>query len=172
MNIICCIYRLRFKMAVIFRIAFVVLMLVCAIEGMGICFGGGYPKCCQNGKNNCGPFCASCSRVVEFLKHMNMFDMMGFSMGTPGVFRIINPAGHAHTGAAVPTNFNRRPKSGRWSTMKWFWESEIWDTSLNFRSVCSWQNQWKLYKLCNNELKGINILFIYLEHYLYMKNYY
>ena len=42
---------------------------------------------------------------------MNMFDMMGFSMGTPGVFRLINPGGHAHTGHPVPTNFNRRPKS-------------------------------------------------------------
>ena len=31
-------------------------------EGMGICFGGGYPACCQ-GKNTCGPLCASCSRV-------------------------------------------------------------------------------------------------------------
>ena len=101
-------------MAVILRIAFVLLMFVCVIQGMGICFGGGYPKCCQNGKNNCGPFCASCSRVMEFLKHMNMFDMMGFSMGTPAVFRIINPGGHAHTGSPVPTNFNRRPKSGRW----------------------------------------------------------
>ena len=100
-------------MAIILRIAFVLLMFVCVTQGMGLCFGGGYPKCCQNGKNNCGPFCASCSRVMEFLKHMNMFDMMGFSMGTPAVFRIINPGGHAHTGAPVPTNFNRVPKSGR-----------------------------------------------------------
>ena len=104
---------LQIKMAVAFRIAFVLLMCIVAIQGMGICFGGGYPKCCQNGKNNCGPFCASCSRVMEFLKHMNMFDMMGFSMGTPAVFRIINPGGHAHTGSPVPTNFIRQPKSGK-----------------------------------------------------------
>ena len=100
-------------MAAILRIALVLLMVVGMIHGMGICFGGGYPKCCENGKNHCGPFCASCSRVMEFLKHMNMFDMMGFSMGSPGVFRIINPAGHAHGHGPIPTNFNRRPKSGR-----------------------------------------------------------
>jgi len=101
-------------MAVIIKMVVVLFMFIGTIHGMGLCFGGGYPKCCQNGKNSCGPFCASCSRVMEFLKHMNMFDMMGFSKGTPGVFRIINPGGLGITpGAPVPTNFNRRPKSGR-----------------------------------------------------------
>ena len=99
-------------MANILKILILFSMVIGAIQGMGLCFGGGYPKCCQNGKNNCGPFCASCSRVMEFLKHMNMFDMMGFSMGTPAVFRIINNSGHAHTAGPIPTNFNRRPKSG------------------------------------------------------------
>lgn len=102
---------LCFSMAVMLRIALVLLLAVATVQSMGLCFGGGYPKCCENGKNHCGPFCASCSRVMEFLRHMNMFDMMGFSMGTPAVFRIINPGGHAHTGHPVPTNFNRRPKS-------------------------------------------------------------
>jgi len=34
-----------------------------AVNAMGICFGG-YPACCENGSNTCGPFCASCSRYV------------------------------------------------------------------------------------------------------------
>lgn len=65
----------------------VTLFMVLEIESMGICFGG-YPACCANGKNTCGPFCASCSRVDEFLHNMMMFMMHG--MGTPAVFRIIN----------------------------------------------------------------------------------
>merc|ERR1711936_468763 len=64
------------------------------VEGMGICFGG-YPACCSGGKNVCGPFCASCRRASEFLRHMNMFNMIGFGMGTPAVFRLINPDPHA-----------------------------------------------------------------------------
>merc|ERR1712066_838880 len=64
------------------------------VDGMGLCFGG-YPACCQGGKNTCGPFCASCSRVGEFLMHMMMFDPMGFGRGTPNVFRLINPDPHA-----------------------------------------------------------------------------
>ena len=75
-------------------------------NAMGICFGGGYPQCCAYGKNDCGPLCASCSRVGEFLSNMRMF--MG-SMGTPSVFRIINPdphvASHGGINNAVPTNF-------------------------------------------------------------------
>jgi hypothetical protein len=61
---------------------------------MGLCFGG-YPACCNNQKNTCGPFCASCRRVPEFLRNMNMFNMLGFGKGTPNVFRIINPDPHA-----------------------------------------------------------------------------
>jgi len=61
---------------------------------MGICFGG-YPACCSGGKNTCGPFCASCRRVPEFLRNMMMFDMLGFGKGSPEVFRIINPDPHA-----------------------------------------------------------------------------
>jgi len=67
------------------------------VEGMGLCFGG-YPACCSGGKNICGPFCASCKRVPEFLRNMMMFDMMGFGMGTPAIFRIINPDPHAFPG--------------------------------------------------------------------------
>jgi len=64
------------------------------VNGMGLCFGG-YPACCQGGKNTCGPFCASCSRVGEFLMNMMMFDPRGFGRGTPNVFRLINPDPHA-----------------------------------------------------------------------------
>ena len=100
------------KMAAVLKTIFVLLMVVGTIHGMGLCFGGGYPKCCANGRNHCGPFCASCSRVMEFLRNMNMFDMMGFSMGTPAVFRIINNDGLHKPGQPVPTNFNRRPRTG------------------------------------------------------------
>ena len=34
------------------------------VDSMGLCFGG-YPACCQGGKNTCGPFCASCSRWAQ-----------------------------------------------------------------------------------------------------------
>ena len=37
-------------------------------------------------------------RVPEFLRNMMMFDMMGFGMGTPAIFRIINPDPHAFPG--------------------------------------------------------------------------
>ena len=79
---------------------FLVFALIVAIQmtefvnGMGLCFGG-YPACCQGGKNTCGPFCASCSRVGEFLMNMMMFDPRGFGRGTPNVFRLINPDPHA-----------------------------------------------------------------------------
>merc|ERR1711994_436310 len=85
-------------------------------EGMGICFGGGYPACCQ-GKNTCGPLCASCSRVSEFLRMMMMFG--GIGPGTPDVFRTINPDPHKDAGqdavpfpaAPFPVNGgNRRPR--------------------------------------------------------------
>merc|ERR1712106_578167 len=83
------------------------------VEGMGLCFGG-YPACCSGGKNTCGPFCASCSRVGEFLRHMMKFDMRGFGMGTPDVFSIINPDPHAFPNKtpfpAQPFPTNRRPK--------------------------------------------------------------
>merc|ERR1711936_1422022 len=65
----------------------VAIQLASLVDGMGLCFGG-YPACCQGGKNTCGPFCASCSRVGEFLMHMMMFDMRGFGKGTPAVFRL------------------------------------------------------------------------------------
>jgi len=87
-------------------------------EGMGICFGGGYPACCQ-GKNTCGPLCASCSRVSEFLRMMMMFG--GIGPGTPAVFRTINPDPHKDAGqggifpaAPFPVNGgtrNRRPRT-------------------------------------------------------------
>merc|ERR1712080_730994 len=81
-------------------------------EGMGICFGGGYPACCQ-GKNTCGPLCASCSRVSEFLRMMMMFG--GIGPGTPDVFRTINPDPHKDAGQdAVPfpsAPFPQRRKS-------------------------------------------------------------
>ena len=35
--------------------------------------------------NSCGPLCASCSRVNEYVSHMNMFQGQG--KGTPAVFR-------------------------------------------------------------------------------------
>merc|ERR1712203_1013096 len=72
----------------------VAVQLASLVDGMGLCFGG-YPACCQGGKNTCGPFCASCSRVGEFMMHMMMFDPMGFGRGTPNVFRLINPDPHA-----------------------------------------------------------------------------
>merc|ERR1711944_266546 len=68
----------------------VAIQLASMVDGMGLCFGG-YPACYQGGQNTCGPFCASCSRVGEFLRHMMMFDMRGFGKGTPAVFRLINP---------------------------------------------------------------------------------
>jgi len=85
-------------------------------EGMGICFGGGYPACCQ-GKNTCGPLCASCSRVSEFLRMMMMFG--GIGPGTPAVFRTINPDPHKDAGqdvvpfpaAPFPVNGGRRPRT-------------------------------------------------------------
>jgi len=57
-------------------------------SGMGLCFGG-YPACCRGGRNTCGPFCASCGRVGEFLRMMMMFG--GIGPGTPDSFRTINP---------------------------------------------------------------------------------
>jgi len=86
-------------------------------EGMGICFGGGYPACCQGGKNTCGPLCASCSRVSEFLRMMMMFG--GIGPGTPAVFRTINPDPHKDAGqdvvpfpaAPFPVNGGRRPRT-------------------------------------------------------------
>merc|ERR1712203_871441 len=72
----------------------VAIQLASLVDGMGLCFGG-YPACCQGGQNTCGPFCASCSRVGEFLRHMMMFDMRGFGKGTPAAFRLINPDPHA-----------------------------------------------------------------------------
>ena len=41
----------------------------------------------QNGMNSCGPLCASCSRVNEYVTNMNMFSSMGRGHGTPAVFR-------------------------------------------------------------------------------------
>merc|ERR1712080_810279 len=64
----------------------------------GICFGGGYPACCQ-GKNTCGPLCASGNRVSEFLRMMMMFG--GIGPGTPDVFGIINPDPHKDAGKDV-----------------------------------------------------------------------
>jgi len=83
----------RFAFATLVSLSLVCLLLPEA-EGMGLCFGG-YPACCSKGRNTCGPFCASCSRVGEFLRNMNMFEMMGFGKGTPMVFRIINPDPHS-----------------------------------------------------------------------------
>ena len=80
-------------------------LMATAVNAMGICFGG-YPACCENGKNTCGPFCASCSRVGEFLRNMRMF-MTHMMDDSPSVFRIINPGGH-HGGVqtqAVPVGF-------------------------------------------------------------------
>jgi len=103
------------KLVVALVVAVQLACLLDQVEGMGLCFGGGYPACCSNGKNTCGPFCASCSRVGEFLRHMMMFDMMGFGRGTPAVFRLINPDPHAFPNETpfpkqpFPTN-NRKPK--------------------------------------------------------------
>ena len=91
----------------------VLAMVIVMVNRMGLCFGGGYPKCCANGRNGCGPFCASCSRVADLLRPKNMFDMMGFSMGTPAVFRIINNSGLVKPGQPVPTNFNRSPRTSQ-----------------------------------------------------------
>ena len=89
-------------------LAFLTVQLALFVSGMGLCFGGGYPQCCANGKNSCGPLCASCSRVGEFLMNMRMFAMMGMGMGTPGVFRIINPDPHV-IGATRPKPFPAKP---------------------------------------------------------------
>ena len=115
LKLICYVYHFQIleNMAALLRTLAVLAMVIVMVNGMGLCFGGGYPKCCENGKNSCGPFCASCSRVMEFLRHMNMFDMMGFSMGTPAVFRIINNNGLAKPGQPVPTNFNRSPRTSQ-----------------------------------------------------------
>jgi len=102
------------KLVVALIVAVQLACLLDQAEGMGLCFGGGYPACCSGGKNTCGPFCASCSRVGEFLRHMMMFDMMGFGKGTPGVFRLINPDPHAFPQKdpfpAQPFPTNSRPK--------------------------------------------------------------
>merc|ERR1712045_53361 len=96
----------------------VAVQLASLVDGMGLCFGG-YPACCQGGKNTCGPFCASCSRVGEFLMHMMMFDPMGFGRGTPNVFRLINPDPHAFPdkdpfpGQPFPTTAGPELASGR-----------------------------------------------------------
>ena len=99
-------FRSKMKMmSKLLMIFCTLLLLVVLSNAAGICFGGGYPKCCENGKNSCGPLCASCSRVGDFLMNMRMF--MG-SMGTPGVFRIINPDPHAHSNLQTnvhPTGF-------------------------------------------------------------------
>ena len=86
---------------------FALILAATSVRAMGICFGG-YPACCENGTNTCGPFCASCHRVSEFVKMMRMFRSM---MGSPSVFRIINPHGH-HGGVqtqAVPIGFSNVP---------------------------------------------------------------
>jgi len=102
------------KLVVALVVAIQLACLLDQAEGMGLCFGGGYPACCSGGKNTCGPFCASCSRVGEFLRHMMMFDMMGFGKGTPGVFRLINPDPHSQPGKvpfpAKPFPTNSRPR--------------------------------------------------------------
>merc|ERR1712212_1068155 len=82
------------KCVILLTLALYLVYLTDETEGMGICFGG-YPACCSGGKNTCGPFCASCRRVPEFLRNMMMFDMLGFGKGSPEVFRIINPDPHA-----------------------------------------------------------------------------
>ena len=99
----CC----KMKLINLVILAFLTVQLATFVSGMGLCFGG-YPQCCANGKNTCGPFCASCSRVGEFLRNMNMFAMMGMGMGTPAVFRIINPDPNA-IGAARPVPFPAKP---------------------------------------------------------------
>jgi len=90
----------------------VAMQLAVMVDSMGLCFGG-YPACCQGGKNTCGPFCASCSRVGEFLMNMMMFDPRGFGKGTPNVFRLINPDPHAfpekNPFPAKPFPTNNRP---------------------------------------------------------------
>jgi len=103
----------RFVFATVVSVCLVVVLMPAPTQGMGLCFGG-YPACCQGGKNTCGPFCASCSRVTEFLRNMGMFDMMFFGMGTPSVFRIINPDPHSQPGKvpfpAKPFPTNQRPR--------------------------------------------------------------
>ena len=49
-----------FCSACLLTVAIFLISLTEEAEGMGLCFGG-YPACC-NGKNTCGPFCASCRR--------------------------------------------------------------------------------------------------------------
>ena len=88
-------------------LAFLTVQLALFVNGMGLCFGG-YPQCCANGKNTCGPLCASCSRVGEFLRNMRMFAMMGMGMGTPAVFRVINPDPHV-IGATKGVPFPAKP---------------------------------------------------------------
>merc|ERR1711887_527855 len=63
------------KCVFLLTLALYLVYLTDGTEGMGICFGG-YPACCSGGKNTCGPFCASCRRVPEFLRNMMMFDML------------------------------------------------------------------------------------------------
>jgi len=104
------------KLVVALVVAIQLACLLDQAEGMGLCFGGGYPACCSGGKNTCGPFCASCSRVGEFLRHMMMFDMMGFGKGTPAVFSLINPDPHAFPdkrpfpAQPFPVPNNQRPR--------------------------------------------------------------
>ena len=68
----------------------ITLNVVALTNGMGLCFGGGYPQCCYDGKNSCGPLCASCSRVGEYLHNMMMFMVhMGHNMNE-NVFKVTN----------------------------------------------------------------------------------
>merc|ERR1712226_725554 len=105
---ICQRIRSNMKLCNLVILAFLTVQLALFVSGMGLCFGGGYPQCCANGKNSCGPLCASCSGVGEFLMNMRMFAMMGMGMGTPGVFRIINPDPHV-IGAKRPGLFPAKP---------------------------------------------------------------
>lgn len=106
----------KMKLVMMFSLVIFGLIWSPRVRSMGICFGG-YPECCADGKNSCGPFCASCSRVGEFVRNMGMFAMMGMGMGTPPVFRVINK--DPFVGGSIknapfpanpfPTNFNSRP---------------------------------------------------------------
>jgi len=79
----------------LFLVSLQLALYIDTAEGMGLCFGG-YPACCQGGKNTCGPFCASCMRVPEFLRMMMMFG--GIGPGTPSSFRTIHPDPFAGAG--------------------------------------------------------------------------
>ena len=59
--------NILYRLLKIFFVAVIALIVAVQfaslVDGMGLCFGG-YPACCQGGKNTCGPFCASCSRYL------------------------------------------------------------------------------------------------------------